>query len=330
MVWLYVPELEGLSEGLNPSFLIQEPFAMSKAKPIAPRSWRLRWKRDHFLKHLSGLMCEPSMARLGVERFLSSLEVSPVNLIQQQESNSQTKTPGICGPTSHGSLAKFDQSSSSWRTSQMSLSGLCQPYLKTFPKWGIMRRGVLWQLPTLERHTNVPVGSSLPTPTTQANMLCDSMHHSQAHRNLKALMFPTPTASDGVRSNLTYGAGNLTLKGAVMKENWPTPTVNHIRNHNEPVENYDKRVQDWKDGKTKGKPGISLGVAVRKYPTPTAREPNDIGINLKRGRYSNDTLTRKVSNLEGLQTGGRLNPEWVEWLMGWPIGFTECEPVVME
>jgi len=236
-----------------------------------------------------------------------------------------------------------------------------------------MRRGVLWQLPKLAHPTKDPVGSSLPTPTTQANMLCDSMSHSQAHRNLKAMIFPTPTASDGMRSNLTYGAGNLTLKGAVINQNWPTPTVNHIRNHNEPVKNYDKRVQDWKEGKTKGKPGISLGVAVRKfatptvtdaanmpmrkvakeslakgnwrgidlrtsaqlipkqnYPTPTAREPNDIGINLNRGKYSNDTLTRKVSNLENLEVGGKLNPEWVEWLMGWPIGFTECEHVGTE
>ena len=60
-------------------------------------------------------------------------------------------------------------------------------------------------------------------------------------------------------------------------------------------------------------------------PTPTAREPNDLGLNLDRGRYSNDTLTRKVSNQEGLKTGGRLNPQWVEWLMGWPIGWTDLE-----
>ena len=98
------------------------------------------------------------------------------------------------------------------------------------------------------------------------------------------MMFPTPTASDGVRTNLTYGAGNLTLKGKVAMM----------------------------------------------LPTPTAREPNDVGLNLDRGRYSNDTLTRKVSNQEGLKNGGRLNPEWVEWLMGWPIGWTDCEDAVTE
>jgi len=324
MAWLYVPELEGLSEELNRSFQAQEPFAMSKGKPIPLRSWPLRWKRDAFLKHLYGLTCEPSMAKRGVERFLSSLEDSPVNLIRKQGNNSQTKTLEICGPNSRGSLAKFDHSSSSWRTCQMSLSGHYPQFSKTFPKWGMMRRGVLWRLPKLERHTKDHVGFSLPTPTTQANMLCDSMKHSQAHRNLKEIIFPTPTASDGMRSNLTYGAGNLTLKGAVIKQNWPTPTVNHIRNHNEPLKNYDKRVQDWKEGKTKGKPGISLGVAVRKYPTPNASEGDKIT-----GLENQMSLT-KMGREGTLGNGGKLNPEWVEWLMGWPIGFTECAHVVTE
>lgn len=311
MAWLYVPDLEGLSEELNPSFLAQEPFAMSKGKPIPPRSWLLRWKRDHFLKHLSGLMCEPSTANLGVERFLSSLEDSHVNPIHQQESSLPKKTQEICGPNLPESLARFDRTSSSWRTFQVSLSGLCLPYLKTFPKWGMMRRGVLWQLRTLAHPTGERDGSCLPTPTTQANMLCESMNHSKAHRNLKELMLPTPRASDGVRSNLTYGAGNLTLKGAVM---WPTPTA----------------MEAQKAAKyNKGQMGKSLVAMAKRgdlmWPTPTAREPNDIGINLNRGKYSNDTLTRRISNREGLKTGGKLNPQWVEWLMGWPIGFTELE-----
>jgi hypothetical protein len=28
--------------------------------------------------------------------------------------------------------------------------------------------------------------------------------------------------------------------------------------------------------------------------------------------------------------GGQLNPEWVEWLMGWPIGWTELKPLEMD
>jgi hypothetical protein len=28
---------------------------------------------------------------------------------------------------------------------------------------------------------------------------------------------------------------------------------------------------------------------------------------------------------ETAKNGGQLNPEWVEWLMGWPIGWTELK-----
>ena len=30
------------------------------------------------------------------------------------------------------------------------------------------------------------------------------------------------------------------------------------------------------------------------------------------------------------QNGGRLNPMWVEWLMGWPIGATDSKPLEMD
>jgi hypothetical protein len=28
--------------------------------------------------------------------------------------------------------------------------------------------------------------------------------------------------------------------------------------------------------------------------------------------------------------GGQLNPSWVEWLMGWPIGWTDLRPLGMD
>lgn len=54
----------------------------------------------------------------------------------------------------------------------------------------------------------------------------------------------------------------------------PTPTVAHLRNHDEPIENYEARVQQWRDGELRGKPGVSLGVEVRRslLPTPTTQE----------------------------------------------------------
>lgn len=52
----------------------------------------------------------------------------------------------------------------------------------------------------------------------------------------------------------------------------PTPTVAHVRNHDEPIEAYQQRVRDYEEGRTRGKPGKSLGVAIRLLPTPVAND----------------------------------------------------------
>jgi len=36
------------------------------------------------------------------------------------------------------------------------------------------------------------------------------------------------------------------------------------------------------------------------------------------------------ARLMGAGNGGQLNPPWVEWLMGWPIGFTDLKPLEMD
>jgi hypothetical protein len=50
------------------------------------------------------------------------------------------------------------------------------------------------------------------------------------------------------------------------------------------------------------------------WPTPLAGD--------SRGAGPNQHVKR--------QHGGQLNPNWVEWLMGWPIGSTVCESWAME
>lgn len=55
----------------------------------------------------------------------------------------------------------------------------------------------------------------------------------------------------------------LPVSDAIAASLLPTPTVGHIRNNDEPIEDYLQRRQDYLDGKTKGMPGASLGVAVR-------------------------------------------------------------------
>lgn len=53
------------------------------------------------------------------------------------------------GGSLHGSLAKFDHASSSWRTPQSSLDGASETFSGTWPDSGMMRSGTAFQLPTL-------------------------------------------------------------------------------------------------------------------------------------------------------------------------------------
>jgi hypothetical protein len=66
--------------------------------------------------------------------------------------------------------------------------------------------------------------------------------------------------------------------------------------------------------------GIERGI----WPTPTvgdsksARNATANRSNLSSKHHSGTTLTDSV-------TGGQLNPQWVEWLMGFPAGWTDLE-----
>jgi len=64
----------------------------------------------------------------------------------------------------------------------------------------------------------------------------------------------------------------------------------------------------------------------KKWPTPVTRDYKDSGSqeSLKRARDKRDSPG--LGLLVGAEGGGTLNPMWVEWLMGWPQGWTELKP----
>jgi len=139
----------------------------------------------------------------------------------------------------------------------------------------------------------------------------------------------------------------------------PTPAVGHIRNHDEPIEDYLGRRQDFIDGRTKGMPGASLGVAVRMemLPTPTTRDFKDgQAEHLRDGVVQTDTVARAVFNSgevtatnwgkfteairrwesltrpapaptkpDGKDGNHRLSAEFTEWMMGLPAGWVTAD-----
>jgi len=70
------------------------------------------------------------------------------------------------------------------------------------------------------------------------------------------------------------------------------------------------------------KPRDTLTGAVKRVPTPTAHRRDAGTMELSR-RSGKDR--RRLGIKYDPAIGGQLNPTWVEWLMGFPIGWTDLE-----
>ena len=119
--------------------------------------------------------------------------------------------------------------------------------------------------------------------------------------------YPTPKATDGSKGgpNQRGSKGDETLPSMVARL-YPTPNGT-----------------DWKGAMTRtpgrertaGKDDLSTRSA-RLYPTPTADSSDNCG----------GTNSRRSAKKRGNFIGRALNPRFVEWLMGFPIGWASSEP----
>jgi hypothetical protein len=145
-----------------------------------------------------------------------------------------------------------------------------------------MRNGQVFELPMLGHLTTDSEFSSLPIPEDsmlRTPSVTDSSGGARSEKQATERGQMVKTADQVVQLAFENG---LKVSPAVTASLLPTPAVGHIRNHDEPVENYLQRRQDFIDGRTKGMPGASLGVAVRMetqpelLPTPNTMEHREI------------------------------------------------------
>jgi DNA (cytosine-5)-methyltransferase 1 len=75
-------------------------------------------------------------------------------------------------------------------------------------------------------------------------------------------------------------------------------------------------------------PRNGLAGFVRRYPTPIASDNRD------RGNMDNPSVQRRLKLKKqvslGQIVGGQPNPEFVEWLMGWPMGWSDLQPLATD
>ena len=67
---------------------------------------------------------------------------------------------------------------------------------------------------------------------------------------------------------------------------------------------------------------LARAVFAKQWPTPRCFMYKDALTD--RGKSN---LGEVVNETEGATKTGQLNPDWVEWLMGWPIGWTSMDAI---
>lgn len=303
-----------------------------------------------------GMISEHSMEHLGEEKSTSFAEGFLARTFPQLEKELESRANALgFGERWPGWLAKYDQDLCLWKTPQCSLLEDYIEYSETWPKWGMMQDGVCWELTTSVRHIEERESGYWPTPNTLEGLKPKTIESIQEYNqkarpgrsycnmNLREIvvygkqpirpirMIPTPTCSDAFTSNLkstqqkpdTMHSVSLAQLCEKMPEKmWPTPDANMGARGTQP---------EWKPIRQSGQPAqYTINQAVRDlhggkqtrqtYPTPTASEYKRRGPNSKQQGLS--TIEPPVN--------GQLNPDWVEWLMGWPIGWTRIEPIELD
>lgn len=78
----------------------------------------------------------------------------------------------------------------------------------------------------------------------------------------------------------------------------------------------------------KNRPSLFTMAKHALWPTPTTPAGNCVGRLDEWGGSRSRAVMRTLVSAEEL--GGPLNPTWVEWLMGWPLGWTDLEPLATD
>ena len=238
-----------------------------------------------------------------------------------------------CFSRSCESLAFWDQNSLCWKTWQRCLLGDWIRFSDRLPATGTMQNGKLYRRQAWARRTDATGCSSseqkFATPTATANQLAPSM---QKHPSCRAIM-PTPKATDGTKGSRTKEGAEKELKrgknldlGMVVAL-WPTPSAQEPgmkasrmvdKNGNQPT-HLNQRLYDKETGRLCQK-GLTQAVQIAAlWPTPTANEDA--------AGTPNGKMQKMLGNHPDVRnTGaGTLNPQWVEWLMGFPSGWTDLD-----
>lgn len=158
---------QAMEEGfLDQGFYAGVPSAPWKTIPLAADDscsdkMKGTWHRSPY-----GMMFAPSKDFRGGDALIWFLEVSLALIYPQPDSERVSKARKAgSGWKWPGSWAKYNPSTSSWKTRQCSLLEEWDEFSETWPRWGIMRDGELLEQTPVDFRTIEPACGWLPTPS---------------------------------------------------------------------------------------------------------------------------------------------------------------------
>jgi DNA (cytosine-5)-methyltransferase 1 len=269
-----------------------------------------------------GMTFKPLTVDRGEELLTSYLAAFHVKTLAPQEKVQElTGNEAECGEKWRASFTRYDPDSSLWRTHQCSLLGGLDEFLETWPQWGLMRDGECWEQQMLAQTIRgtesglSPNGvDSFHTPNTTG---LDGGSNSRKALKKKMENWPTPRSCSAMAATITPESAwnekrNPNLETIVGQRLWPTPTSHMAKETNAPSEH------------NRNTPTLTAQV---NWPTPRTK-----GMCGGSGSWDllNKNTTKEEARQMGAGNGGKLNPMWVEWLMGWPLGWTDLKPLEMD
>ena len=254
----------------------------------------------------------------------SLVEDSPASHTVLRENVKRLVMTVISGQNSGESFGRLDPDGCYLKTSQGSIQANLDGFLEKcsgmWPQWGTLLDGELGELSISELRTGENGSSLLPTITTQ-EVEHPEMTISETGRRIKEnwkdshsigladriAMLPTLNTCDATMGTLK-GKEFVGNKHAMKLEQainlLPTPRSREAGNYQYSAGDHNK-------------PTLTLSGKIAMLPTPTSRDFKDTG------KMENVPVNSLLGRELGKNHGLKLQPAFAEWMMGFPIGYTD-------
>ena len=306
----FVPDTEALNLDSNESSRLCAQSLFVRSKPSRVPTWLQKWKRDTWTQHLFGRILNPSHGQTFVTAWTSLLVVTPASHSAPQEIDSAKTIPATSGPLSQMEFDFCAPSFASLKTSTATSALDSEKLSKNWKDLVTQRRGEYLARAKSARHTDANGSSSWPTATARdwkGAYRPESLIRSDGKSRAMDTLNQAVITVQNWPPQLGHPAPAKPSTGGNRQESWATPRAGKTT---------DENPETWAKRQAQGNVAtMPLTAQVKCWATPTARDH-------KSGRGQEERDYKELTPMVERTQSGKLNPRWVETLMGLPVGWT--------